>query len=134
MSKAVELNGDTLEVKTSFLDDSPNIRKVVLTRKGQKEQVFYKQPREINEPESLNEIILGGYRAIDLIIVAERLKGRDVNGFTLANYTDGFKDGYKKAYAEQKEALERVVNDYMSGFDDLAELKNFTIAGKKGYN
>ena len=79
--------------------------------------ISYKPPSN-TEPLTLNDlqdIRIMGYTAADLLIVAERLRAGGVDLMKIKNYTDGFKDGYARANEDFKKAIEKSVNNIMSG-------------------
>ena len=74
-------------------------------------------PRTL-EPTSLYDLQtmrIMGYTVKDLLIVAERLQAEGVDLMKFKNYTDGFKDGYERANEDFNKAIEKCVNNIMSG-------------------
>lgn len=70
------------------------------------------EPLTLND---LQDIRIMGYTAADLLIVAERLRAGGVDLMQIKNYTDGFKDGYTRANEDFNKAMEKCVNNIMSG-------------------
>ena len=112
MSKQVRLDSGSLYVATRYLEtDSNDIRRVILTRKGEPSIVFWRYPEEAyTDPDILNNLKIAGYTASDLIILAERLKDNGVDVLTVRDYADGVRYGYERANADMERALKESVN------------------------
>lgn len=112
MSKQVRLESGSLYVATRYLEtDSNDIRRVILTRKGEPSIVFWRYPEEAyTDPDILNNLKIAGYTASDLIILAERLKDNGVDVLTVRDYADGVRYGYERANADMERALKESVN------------------------
>lgn len=107
MSKQVKLESGSLYVATRYLEtDSNNIRRVIVTRKGEPSITFWRYPEEAyTDPDILNNLKIAGYTASDLIILAERLKDNDVDFITVRDYADGVRYGYERANADMERSL-----------------------------
>lgn len=112
MSKQVRIESGSLYVATRYLEtDSNNIRRVILTRKGEPSIIFWRYPEEAySDPDILNNLKIAGYTARDLIILAERLKDKNVDTITVRDYVDGVIYGYERANADIKRAMQESVN------------------------
>lgn len=60
------------------------------------------------------EITLYGYRAKDLVIVAERLRKDNIDPIVLKGNNEEFLEGYKHAQAEIKQSLEESIRRIVS--------------------
>lgn len=113
MGKQVTRCNNNLFVKTRFFDDK--IEKVVVSH-GKVGKAFYFTPEKaFSDPDYLDSINLMGYRLIDLIIVAERLKAGGVDVTQLKDYRIGFIDGYARAQADINEALQASIEKVING-------------------
>ena len=112
MSKQVRIESGSLYVATRYLEtDSNDIRRVILTCKGEPSIVFWRYPEEAySDPDILNNLKIAGYTASDLIILAERLKDNGVDILTVRDYADGVRYGYERANADMERALKESVN------------------------
>ena len=112
MSKQVRIESGSLYVATRYLEtDSNDIRRVILTCKGEPSIVFWRYPEEAyTDPDILNNLKIAGYTASDLIILAERLKDNGVDILTVRDYADGVRYGYERANADMERALKESVN------------------------
>lgn len=111
MSKQVRIESGSLYVATRYLEtDSNNIRRVILTCKGEPSIVFWRYPEEAySDPDILNNLKIAGYTASDLIILAERLKDNGVDILTVRDYADGVRYGYERANADFRRAMQESV-------------------------
>lgn len=112
MSKQVRIESGSLYVATRYLEtDSNNIRRVIVTRKGEPSITFWRYPEEAyTDPDILNNLKIAGYTASDLIVLAERLKDNGVDILTVRDYADGVRYGYERANADIERALKESVN------------------------
>ena len=112
MSKQVRIESGSLYVATRYLEtDSNDIRRVILTCKGEPSIAFWRYPEEAySDPDILNNLKIAGYTASDLIILAERLKDNGVDVLTVRDYADGVRYGYERANADMERALKESVN------------------------
>ena len=112
MSKQVRIESGSLYVATRYLEtDSNDIRRVILTCKGEPSIAFWRYPEEAySDPDILNNLKIAGYTASDLIILAERLKDNGVDVLTVRDYADGVRYGYERANADFKRAMQESVN------------------------
>lgn len=115
MSKQVRLESGSLYVATRYLEtDSNDIRRVILTCKGEPSITFWRYPEEAyTDPDILNNLKIAGYTASDLIILAERLKDNDVDFITVRDYADGVRYGYERANADMERALKNSINRWL---------------------
>lgn len=112
MSKQVRLESGSLYVATRYLEtDSNDIRRVILTRKGEPSIIFWRYPEEAyTDPDILNNLKIAGYTASDLIVLAERLKDNGVDILTVRDYADGVRYGYSRANADMERAMQESIN------------------------
>ena len=112
MSKQVRIESGSLYVATRYLEtDSNDIRRVILTCKGEPSIAFWRYPEEAySDPDILNNLKIAGYTASDLIILAERLEDNGVDVLTVRDYADGVRYGYERANADMERALKESVN------------------------
>ena len=112
MSKQVRIESGSLYVATRYLEtDSNDIRRVILTCKGEPSIIYWRYPEEAyTDPDILNNLKIAGYTASDLIILAERLKDNNVDILTVRDYADGIRYGYERANADMERALKESVN------------------------
>ena len=120
MSKQVRIESGSLYVATHYLEtDSNNIRRVILTRKGEPSITFWRYPEEAySDPDILNNLKIAGYTASDLIILAERLKDNGVDVLTVRDYADGVRYGYERANADFKRAMQESINKILDNAKD----------------
>lgn len=112
MSKQVRIESGSLYVATRYLEtDSNDIRRVILTCKGEPSIIYWRYPEEAyTDPDILNNLKIAGYTASDLIVLAERLKDNGVDILTVRDYADGVRYGYERANADIERALKESVN------------------------
>lgn len=112
MSKQVRIESGSLYVATRYLEtDSNDIRRVILTCKGEPSIIYWRYPEEAyTDPDILNNLKIAGYTASDLIVLAERLKDNGVDILTVRDYADGVRYGYERANADMERALKESVN------------------------
>lgn len=115
MSKQVRIESGSLYVATRYLEtDSNDIRRVILTCKGEPSITFWRYPEEAyTDPDILNNLKIAGYTASDLIILAERLKDNNVDVITVRDYADGVRYGYERANADMETALKNSINRWL---------------------
>ena len=112
MSKQVRIESGSLYVATRYLEtDSNDIRRVILTCKGEPSIIYWRYPEEAyTDPDILNNLKIAGYTASDLIILAERLKDNGVDVLTVRDYADGVRYGYERANADMERAIKESIN------------------------
>ena len=112
MSKQVRIESGSLYVATRYLEtDSNDIRRVILTCKGEPSIIYWRYPEEAyTDPDILNNLKIAGYTASDLIILAERLKDNNVDILTVRDYADGVRYGYARANADMERAMQESIN------------------------
>ena len=112
MSKQVRIESGSLYVATRYLEtDCNDIRRVILTRKGEPSIIFWRYPEEAyTDPDILNNLKIAGYTASDLIILAERLRDNGVDTLTVRDYADGVRYGYERANADMERALKNSIS------------------------
>lgn len=112
MSKQVRIESGSLYVATRYLEtDSNDIRRVILTCKGEPSIIYWRYPEEAyTDPDILNNLKIAGYTASDLIVLAERLKDNGVDILTVRDYADGVRYGYERANADMERAIKESIN------------------------
>ena len=117
MSKQVELKGDTLIVTTR--EDYFKARKVIFTKKGKTARAFFAHiPQVIADLDALEDMAICGFRAAELVKLAEILRGKGYDDVDLRAYNDCFFNGYKRATEDCEKALKDSCSRLIKSIDD----------------